>query len=102
MDNRFDTDALGVAVSETFDNGLKVIDSALETHVRMDGGVGKKITDSFGDVADVQFMSGKNIPMCLIPFSLSLTAKKLLSEKVAYPPSLPDLTNKMGLGRGAS
>lgn len=102
MDNKFGTDVLGGAVTETFDNGLKVMDSALETHVRMDGGVGKKITDSLGDVADVQIMSGKNIPMCLIPFSLSLTGKKLLSGIVAPATSLPDATKTMSFMRGAS
>ena len=75
MDNKFETDLLGGAVTETFDNGLKVMDNALETHVKIDGGVGAKITDSLGNVADTRLISKKNMPTGIIPFELSLTGK---------------------------
>lgn len=102
MDNKFETDLLGGAVTETFDNGLKVMDNALETHVKIDGGVGAKITDSLGNVADTQLISKKNMPTGIIPFELSLTGKKLLSGKVALATSLPDATKTMSFTRGAS
>lgn len=98
----FSAKAMSDGLTDTYDNGLKFMDSALATHARMDGGVGKKITDSFGDVASVQIMSEKNLPGGLIPFKCVGTAEDWLKNVAVKPTSLPNLANAMGLGRGAS
>lgn len=98
----FSAKAMSDGLTDTYDNGLKVMDSALATHAKMDGGVGIKITDSLGDVASVRFMSEKNLPGGLMPFKCVGTAEDWLKNVAVKPTSLPDATKTMSFTRGAS